>query len=188
MQPVRTMSRKQIIKAAVTVTSTAVGIALYQRIVVGASAFPTASLVLSEPAEFGTYFYPSRVAATIFGADATDFDYHLASDVTTATEALAAYTTAYSTGDESQILITFLNVTGAGILTSTQASNPNFLCNELSGDVASYVSLCSSHIVVRDTLVPTLEKRSRWNWIKSGAHVASNTAVNILYGALENSL
>ncbi|TGO32451.1 hypothetical protein BHYA_0316g00060 [Botrytis hyacinthi] len=87
------MSHKQIIKAAVSVAGTAIGIALYQRIVVGASAFPTASLVLSEPAEFGTYFYPFRVAATIFGADATNFDYHLASDGTAATEALAAYTT-----------------------------------------------------------------------------------------------
>ncbi|TGO10545.1 hypothetical protein BTUL_0132g00180 [Botrytis tulipae] len=154
------MSRKQIIKAAVSVAGAAVGIALYQRIVVRASALPTASLVLSEPAGFGTYFYPSRVAATIFGADATYFDYHLASDGTAATEALAAYTTAYASGNESQILISFLNVTGAGTLTSTQANNPNFLCNELSGDMASYVSLCGSHIVVRGALVSTLGKRS----------------------------
>ncbi|THV45323.1 hypothetical protein BGAL_0502g00010 [Botrytis galanthina] len=154
------MSRKQIIKTAVSVAGTAVGIALYQRIVVGASAFPTVSLALSEPAEFGTYFYPSRVTATIFGADATNFDYHLASDGTAAMEALVAYTTAYATGDESQILISFLNATGAGTLTSTQASNPNFLCNELSGDMASNVSLCGSHIIVRDALVSTLDKRS----------------------------
>ncbi|KAF7913289.1 hypothetical protein BELL_1710g00010 [Botrytis elliptica] len=151
------MSRKQIIKSAVSVAGVAVGIALYQRVVVGASAFPTASLVLSEPAEFGTYFYPSRVAATIFGAHATDFDYHLASDGTAATEAIVAYKTAHAAGDESQILISFLNVTGAGTLSSTQASDSNFLCNELSGDMASHVSL-----------------------IKSGSHVASTAAVNIL--------
>ncbi|KAF7952618.1 uncharacterized protein EAE97_002115 [Botrytis byssoidea] len=154
------MSRKQIIKAAISIAGTAVGIALYQRIVVGASAFPTASLVLSEPAKFDTYVYPSRVAATIFGADATNFDYHLAPTGTAAKEALAAHTTAYASGDESQIFIGFLNVTGAGTIISTQASSPNLLCNELSGDMASYVSLCGSHAIVHKALVSTLDKRS----------------------------
>jgi hypothetical protein len=190
------MSRKQIIKGAVSVAGVAIGIAMSKYLIHGASALPTASpKVFYElaPEGFGTFIYPSKVAATIFGADATDFDYHLASESNAAIEALAAYTTAHASGDESQILITFLNTTGAGLLNDNQANNLTYLCNELSGSMASHVSLCASIVIARDVIDrdssdSELEKRSRWNWIKSGGHVASNAAVNILYGALGNAL
>ncbi|KAL2061897.1 hypothetical protein VTL71DRAFT_7275 [Oculimacula yallundae] len=139
------MSRKQIIKGAASVVCVAVGIALSNSIMRPASALPTVrSTALFEPApgDFGTYLYPSRVAATIFGVDATEFDYHLASDSTAATEALAAYSAAYTSGEESRILVTFLNVTGAGTLTESQATDLKFLCGELSGDMATQVSSC----------------------------------------------
>ena len=131
----------------------------------------------------------SAVNETIFGQDSTRFDYFLTGHSLAATESVEKLASAISTGTEHDIVLAFLNSTMAGTMTDAQAADDAWKCQELNDNMAYTVSLCpdSTTEAVSDDSALLIEKRGRWSWIKSARHVASNAAVQILYGALGNA-
>lgn len=183
------MSGKKVVQAAVSVAGVAIGIALYNQIP-GAAALPvdsvSPSLFEEAPGTPGAFIYLSNVSPTIFGADATDFDYHVSPEPSLAIEAIQSYASAVASADPDDVLITFLNVTMAGTMTTDQAADLHWKCNELSGSMAASVDACAAFSAVDEHSVD-VQKRSRWSWVRSAAHVANRGAVQILYGALGNA-
>ncbi|KAK6008306.1 hypothetical protein QM012_000209 [Aureobasidium pullulans] len=183
------MSGKKVVQAAASVAGVAIGIALYNQLP-GARALPTAGVgpsLFQESSEVpGAFIYLSSVSPTIFGAPATDFDYHVSPEPAMAIEAIQSYVSAVSSAVTDDVLTTFLNVTMAGTMTAEQAVDLHWKCNELSGDMAASVDSCASFNTV-DKRAVDIEERSRWNWMRSASHVANQGAVQILYGALGNA-
>ncbi|KAI5210960.1 hypothetical protein E4T42_03923 [Aureobasidium subglaciale] len=183
------MSGKKVAQAAASVAGVAIGIALYNQIPV-AAALPvegaSPSLYETSSDTPGAFIYLSNVSPTIFGAPATDFDYHVSPEPALAIEAIQGYASAVSSGVTDDVLTAFLNVTMAGTMTADQAADLNWKCNELSGDMAASVDACAQYSTVQERSVD-IEKRSRWSWVRSAAHVANRGAVQILYGALGNA-
>lgn len=129
----------------------------------------------------------SSVTPTIFGQDATNYDYYLTGSSLAANEAVKKLASAVSIGTEHEILVAFLNSTMAGTMTAEQAGDDAWKCQELTQSMLDEISFCLSSTDIQDAPSTGLEKRSRWRWIKSARHVASNAAVQILYGALGNA-
>lgn len=132
----------------------------------------------------------SGVNKTIFGQESTRYDYFLTGHSLAATQSVATLASAIDSGTEHDIVVAFLNSTMAGTMTNDQASDDVWKCQELSDHMVYEVSLCpnpTTDQVPRDDS-SLVEKRSRFAWVKSAKHVASNAAVNILYGALGNAL
>ncbi|KAH0284145.1 hypothetical protein M436DRAFT_40084 [Aureobasidium namibiae CBS 147.97] len=183
------MSGKKVVQAAVSVAGVAIGIALYNK-VPGATALPvdtvSPSLFEEVPGTPGAFIYLSNVSPTIFGEPATDFDYHVSPEPSLAIEAVQRYASAVASTDTDDILTTFLNVTMAGTMTADQAADLHWKCNELSGTMATSVDACAAFSTIGERSAD-LEKRSRWSWVRSAAHVANRGAVQILYGALGNA-
>lgn len=183
------MSSKKVAQAAVSIAGVAIGIALYNQIP-GAAALPVdvvSPLLFEEAAGTpGAFIYLSNVSPTIFGAPATDFDYHVSPEPALAIEAVQSYASAVASAISDDVLTTFLNVTMAGTMTAEQAADLHWKCNELSGDMAASVDTCATFNAV-DKRSVDVSKRSRWGWVRSAAHVANNGAVQILYGALGNA-
>jgi hypothetical protein len=132
----------------------------------------------------------SAVNETIFGQDSTRFDYFLTGHSLAATESVATLASAINTGTEHDIVLAFLNSTMAGTMTAAQAADDTWKCQELSDNMAYTVSICpnpTSEESAGEDPASLIEKRGRWSWIRSAKHVASNAAVQILYGALGNA-
>ena len=133
-----------------------------------------------------TSIFLSKVTDTIFGQDTDNYDYIAHSDSDRAIEASHQFAAAWASGNQHDILVTFHNATMQGYMTSEQAADKEWLCNELYGSMHSYVEECK-WIEKRDTTWTDIEARSRWNWIRSGAHVASQFGFNVLAGVLGNA-
>ena len=133
----------------------------------------------------------SAVNKTIFGQDSTRFDYFLTGHSLAATESVDTLASAISSGTEHDIVLAFLNSTMAGTMTDAQAADETWKCQELSDNMAYTVSICpdptSEADAAAEDSTALIEKRGRWSWIRSAKHVASNAAVQILYGALGNA-
>ena len=132
----------------------------------------------------------SAVNETIFGQDSTRFDYFLTGHSLAATESIKTLASAISGGTEHDIVLAFLNSTMAGTMTAAQAADDTWKCQELSDNMAYTVSVCpnpTSEGPTGEDPTSVIEKRGRWSWIRSAKHVASNAAVQILYGALGNA-
>lgn len=134
----------------------------------------------------------SAINATIFGQDSKRFDYLLTGHSLAACEALEKLAVVIGSGNEHGIVLAFLNATMAGTMTTAQAADGAWVCHELSNDMVYTVSFCPNpepdDTTDDSTPLNEIEKRSRWRWLKSGRHVASNAAVQILYGALGNAV
>ncbi|KAF2152350.1 hypothetical protein K461DRAFT_313074 [Myriangium duriaei CBS 260.36] len=156
----------------------------------GASAAPFASSsALIEPTTNDKIIvWMSKVAPTIFGQDSAGFDYIVsASAQDTTTEAMNAYVTAVASGQQEDMLHTFLNVTMGGFMTSDEAGDMAWKCNSLSHDMAATLEACNgltNPAPVGDGLV----KRSRWRWITSADNVIRNGAYTILFNELGQGL
>lgn len=178
--------RAQALKAGMMIVSAALGAAVYNN-------FPTATGMPLESrplykvgaADSGVTIFISNVAPTIFGQDATDFDFRVVPETTSAIEAVIAFATANPTGNEDEMLVKFLNATMSGTITADQAGNVTWLCNELSRGQASTLTTCDGQVKTEPT--NQLSKRGRWSWIRSAGHIASTASVNILYNALGNA-
>ena len=134
-----------------------------------------------------TSIFLSKVTDTIFGQDTDNYDYIVHSDSDRAIEASHQFSAAWASGNQHDILVTFHNATMQGFMTSEQASDKEWLCNELYSSMRSHVEECNG-IEKRDTTgTIDIEARSRWNWIRSGAHVASQFGFNVLAGVLGNA-
>jgi len=144
-------------------------------------ASPT-TLTSIDAAADGTYIWISKVAPVIFGEDSTNYDYFLFSSAATAAkEAVNAYSQAVASGDEDQIITSFLNATMSGTLDGDKAQNTEWKCSELSSTMQAAVSSCQDLPTTDEQL---LEKRARYDWKKSTSHVSSGSAVDALAGAL----
>ncbi|KAF1822601.1 uncharacterized protein K489DRAFT_295528, partial [Dissoconium aciculare CBS 342.82] len=153
----------------------------------------TSSLYAADPNAAGTFLWLSNVSPTIFGQDATRFDYYLYSPSASAADAVDQYAKTMAVGTEDDIVTAFLNATMAGTLSNEQAADAAWKCLELGELMASNVASCQAHghhTVERraDMAELDLSKRSRWNWLQSGSHVASNFAMNALAGVLGNAI
>ena len=138
-------------------------------------------------ADGSTSIFLSAVTDTIFGQETDNYDYIVYSDSDRAIEASQQFSDAWASGKERDILVAFHNATMQGYLTAEQASDEEWLCNELYSSMHSYVDECNG-IEKRDTNEGIdIEARSRWNWIRSGAHVASQFGFNVLAGLLGNA-
>lgn len=129
-----------------SIASVLVGLAL-SRHMLGANAMPAtpvASPVLYEdaPRGQGVYIWVSNITDAIYGEDATNFDYQILGDTAGAIESIESFAAAYSTGDADATLVAFLNATMGGTMTAEQATNQEWLCGELSGNMASTVEAC----------------------------------------------
>jgi hypothetical protein len=134
-----------------------------------------------------TSIFLSTVTDTIFGQDTDNYDYIVHSDSDRAIEASHQFADAWVSGNQHDILVAFRNATRQGYLTSEQASDKEWLCNELYSSMRSHVEECSG-IEKRDTTgTIDIEARSRWNWIRSGSHVATQFGFNVLAGVLGNA-
>lgn len=162
----------------------------------GALAAPVSTSV--EPTELdagdvntaGQVISISAVNETIFGQDSTRFDYFLTGHSLAATESIEVLASAISSGTEHDIVLAFLNSTMAGTMTTAQAADETWKCQELNDNMAYTVSICpnpTSEASTGEDPTSMIEKRGRWSWIRSAKHVASNAAVQILYGALGNA-
>jgi hypothetical protein len=81
----------------------------------------------------------------------------------------------------------FTTATMQGYMTAEQASNKEWLCNELYSSMHSHVEECNG-IEKQDTTWTTdIEAHSRWNWIKSSGNVATTFGFNVLAGVLGNA-
>ena len=134
-----------------------------------------------------TSIFLSKVTDTIFGQDTDNYDYIVHSDSDRAIEASHQFSAAWASGNQHDILVTFHNATMQGFMTSEQASDKEWLCNELYSSMRSHVEECNG-IEKRDTIwTADIEARSRWSWIKSGRHVATQFGFNVLAGVLGNA-
>ncbi|EMC99369.1 hypothetical protein BAUCODRAFT_120638 [Baudoinia panamericana UAMH 10762] len=150
-------------------------------------ALPTAERSITYtagPGGSGTMFWLSSISQTILGEDATDFDHFLYPSSDMAIEAMDTYSATFDYGSEDELVVAFLNTTMAGTMTAEQAADTDSKCQELSGNMASLVTACSNNSLPISYKRSTIEERSRWRWIESGAHVTSTVAVNVLYSAL----
>ncbi|CAD0084612.1 unnamed protein product [Aureobasidium vineae] len=183
------MSGKKVVQAAASVAGVAIGIALYNQIP-GATALPADTVPpcysREAPGIPRAFIYLSNDLTTVFGAPATDFDYHVSPEPSLAIEAIQSYASAVASAATDDVLTAFLNVTMAGTMTAEQTTDVHWICNELSGDMAANVDSCAAFNAVNERSVD-VEKRSRWSWVRSAAHVTKNGAVQILYGALGNA-
>ena len=129
----------------------------------------------------------STVTDTIFGEDTDNYDYIVHSDSERAVEASQQFSDAWASGNQHDILVTFHNATLQGHMTSEQAADQEWLCNELYSSMRSHVEECNG-IEKRDTTgTIDIEARSRWSWIRSGRHVATQFGFNVLAGVLGNA-
>jgi hypothetical protein len=149
----------------------------------------TSSLYAADPNAAGTFLWLSNVSPTIFGQDATRFDYYLYSPSASAADAVDQYAKTMAVGTEDDIVTAFLNATMAGTLSNEQAADAAWKCLELGELMASKVASCQAHghhTVERraDVAEPDLSKRSRFNWEQSSSHVPSNNAVQALHTTL----
>ncbi|KAG9557282.1 hypothetical protein KCU71_g6726, partial [Aureobasidium melanogenum] len=152
------------------------------------SSTATSPLYDSGPDNYGVYIWILNVTSTVFGQDATNFDYHLAGESAPGVEAVHSFAAAFNANnDDEAILTTFLNATMAGTMTAEQAANRTWLCQELSGDMASTTQSCDGVDLTEPT---ALEKRGRgrFGWIASGAHISSKFAMEILQRSLESRI
>ena len=132
--------------------------------------------------------YISNVTDTIFGQDAHDYDFIVHPEPEGAVEAVHLFDAAWATGDESKILVAFLNVTMFGTMTPAQAADTTWLCGELDDTMKPNVNECAG-VQKRDTIeASVIEKRSIWNWVRSTRHVSSQFAMNVLAGVLGNAI
>lgn len=90
--------------------------------------------------------FMSNVTPTIFGEDATNFDYIMNGEPDRAIESLRVFAAAHSTNETDAILLAFVNATMGGTMKPDQAANMTWLCNELSGNQASTLGVCDGHI------------------------------------------
>lgn len=188
----------------------AMGLSLYS---MGISALPFSSetpRALYEPAHQGqgTYYWLSQVTDTIFGEDATGFDYHMSLDDRGSIESIEAYAEAYASGDQDALLLAFVNATASGTVTAEQGSNKTWLCNNIGSSMASQAEACQGIVVTDPILYPadmemevnnddghsgnnSNEKRkpqTRWHWVVSGAHVAGEAAMEVVQRTLQADL
>lgn len=149
----------------------------------------SADLAARDPITGPEIILISGTNSTIFGQDATDYDYYLTGSSLAANEAVDKLASAVSTGTEHDILVAFLNSTMAGTMTAEQAGDDAWKCQELTQSMLYEISFCANptDAEVQGTSSTGIEKRSRWRWLRSARHVASNAAVQILYGALGNA-
>lgn len=88
-------------------------------------------------------------------------------------------------------------------MTAEQATNNTWLCNELSGNMAYTTQACEGigliessgsttefekRTIATDGLDRKRNAKGRWSWVLSGAHLASQTAMEILQRSLQNDL
>jgi hypothetical protein len=154
-------------------------------------ATPTAvvaeSSLFLRAADGPTSIFLSKVTDTIFGQDTDNYDYTVYSNSDRAIEASHQFSAAWASGNQHDILVTFHNATMQGYMTAEQATDKEWLCNELYSSMRSHVEECNG-IEKRDTTgTIDIEARSRWNWIRSGSHVATQFGFNVLAGVLGNA-
>ena len=134
-----------------------------------------------------TTIYLSHVTDTIFGEDTENYNYIAHSDSDRAIEASQQFADAWASKNQHEILVAFHNATMQGYMTSEQAADQEWLCDELYDLMRSRVDECKG-IEKRDTTwTADIEARSRWSWIRSGRHVASQFGFNVLAGVLGNA-
>ena len=158
---------------------------------VAVHAIPTAvtpeSGLFLRSADGPTSIFLSKVTDTIFGEDTDNYDYIMNSDSDRAIEASQQFSDAWASGNQHDILVAFHNATMQGYMTSEQAADQEWLCGELYGLMRSQIDECKE-IEKRDTTeVVDIEARSRWRWIRSARHVASQFGFNVLAGVLGNA-
>jgi len=188
----------------------AIGLSLYST---GVTAAPTGSttptgLYEEAPQGQGKFYWLSNVTDTIFGEDATGFDYHMSLDHPGSIESIETYAEAFASGDPETLLLAFVNATASGTVTPEQGSNKTWLCNDLGVSMASQAEACQGIIVTEPIRYPVngdagvdeaegnLEKndiqerqpRSRWHWIVSGAHIAGEAAMEVVQRTLQADL
>ncbi|KAL6411884.1 hypothetical protein AUP68_04263 [Ilyonectria robusta] len=167
--------------------SVAIGMALYETFPI-AQAIPMTGTSLNARNAVSPNFediYLSKVTDKIFGQDATHYDYIvIESEKDLAIAAAHQYAAAWTSGDDDQILVAFVNATMAGHMKEEQASDNNWLCGELDSVMLPHVSKCAG-VEKRDIAV-AIEARSKWSWTRSKAHVANNFGVQVLAGYLGN--
>lgn len=132
----------------------------------------------------GSFGWMSHVTDSIFGQDATDYDYQLISNVSGAAESMQAFAAAYSTGSEKDILVSFLNATMFGEMTEEQAADQQWLCQELEDDMAAAVNSCKDiprPVSESEDLEKTAPRPvGRYGWIRSGIAVSGEFAMEVL--------
>lgn len=156
----------------------------------------TTDLVTKTPGQPGTYFWISKANSTIFGDDASLYDYYLHSDAAAAQEAVQAYAEAIvAHAKDSEVLNFFLNATLAGTLSFDQATNETWKCLEVSDTIKSAIPDCQTVSAVdrKETSRKTEEehsvsRRSLYKWILSTAHKSSSFAMNTLASVLGNAV
>ena len=93
--------------------------------------------------------WASKVAPTIFGDDAEDYDYEMvAPDEKTAAQMLESaksYVAAVLSGDEDTLLTAFLNMTHMGSMTAEQAADSKWKCGELRPSQRDHVKACEPY-------------------------------------------
>lgn len=184
-----------------------IGISLYSIGVSAASVGSTAPANLYEdaPNAQGKFYWLSSVNDTIFGEDATGFDYHMSLEDPGSIESIETYAEAFTTGDQAALLLAFVNATASGTVTPEQGSNRTWLCNDLGSRMARQAQVCQGVIVMDPIRHPAdtetevdddnvdleIEKRrpqSRWHWVLSGAHLASKAAMEVVQRTLQADL
>jgi hypothetical protein len=106
-----------------------------------AAAIPSASGVIPkglwEPTADGKriIIWISKINATMFGVDATDFDAEIGGDpegLRHSIESAETFAKVWATGDADAILVAFLNQTTGGYMDPEKPFDRHFLCNDLS--------------------------------------------------------
>ncbi|KAF2719355.1 hypothetical protein K431DRAFT_296092 [Polychaeton citri CBS 116435] len=99
-----------------------------------------------DPDNLSLFGWFSHVNDTIFGEDASDYDYRLGSDdpsgLIAAADSMEAYSAACATGDVMAIAVSFLNASTFGSVTVEEAADRDWLCRELNDDMAAEVGFC----------------------------------------------
>lgn len=134
-----------------------------------------------------TTIYLSKVTATIFGEDTDSYDYVVHSDSDRALEASQQFSDAWASGNQHDILVMFHNATMQGYMTPEQAADREWLCNELYSPMRSHIHECNDIEKRETTEIVDIEARSRWRWIKSARHVATQFGYQVLINVFANA-
>jgi len=170
------------------------GASLLISLACGAAAAPVASnaattFTTTDASQPGTFIWISKVAPSVFGDDASAYDYYLHSDATAAKEAVQAYAEAVAAKEhESKILNSFLNATLAGTMSAEQAADDAWKCLELPNSISSAVLTCEGVAAEEVKEESSIGRRSLYRWALSSAHKSSKFAMNTLSGVLGSAI
>jgi hypothetical protein len=133
-----------------TILASTLGLALYAN----ASVIPQAHLASQaglweiSPGAEGITVWFSNITDTIYGQDATDFDYYLVGHsgnmraFDAAIESVEHFAKVFPGGDADVVLIAFLNHSMLGMLSAEEAADKEWLCRELDCQMNEVAEAC----------------------------------------------